>query len=499
MPTFLPNTNQVVTSFIVAAVITTSSSIIAAVLDGIILDEKALLPHKFQKWLHEGLGKAAEERCLLWRKILDRLILAFADQQLVTGISLLVSGYIKGSSDMQGLWHYVNGAHFSLIVYLSCLSSSSHLACVLTLRKYFQHHHFTSILRVAVIGGYALFLSVSIGISRTFEPFFMVIRVPLFHILGKLTLSKPTQYDSKRRWIALELIPAIFLFLYLFWIAVVPLKEDWQGQIAQAIRDSIWPKCRQLLGLNPKGILRRLFRKILRATIRTRIKVVIKKLFWYCLFPSPGTVFLLQVIFALVSVFFGLVQKFAKRSGYCNLSGAGENTWSFGQTLPMFLLLLPLLSAAETYFGKLKAFDCSEHTPGADKYLELKDDLEPQSVSRPQSGHSLSTHGTGFSSQVAHDSPSHWSASNILAAHISAPQSDSMAGVSALSKTTELELQILSNLGPGKIRLLSETGRADTEMRIGFDRVTGMSTSSAIVRDDRLSPVPRRNTPRDEP
>lgn len=46
---------------------------------------------------------------------------------------------------------------------------------------------------------------------------------------------------------------------------------------------------------------------ILRATIRTRIKVVVKKIFWYCLFPSPGTVVLLQVIFALASVFFVLV------------------------------------------------------------------------------------------------------------------------------------------------------------------------------------------------
>ena len=85
----------------------------------------------------------------------------------------------------------------------------------------------------------------------------------------------------------------------------------------------------------------------------------------------------MQVIFALASVFFVLVQKFAKRSGYCNLSSAGEDTWSFGQILPMFLLLLPLLSAAEICFGKLKAFDYSEHTPGAGKYLGLKDDLEP--------------------------------------------------------------------------------------------------------------------------
>ena len=176
----------------------------------------------------------------------------------------------------QDLWHYINGAHFSLIVYLSCLSGSSHLACVLTLGRYFQQHHFTSVLRVAVIGGYALFLSITIGISRTFEPFFAAIRLPLFHILSKLALSKATQYDSKYRWIALELVPTIFLFLYLFWIFVVPLKEDWQGQIVQVIRDSGWPKCRQLLGLDPKGILRRLFRKILRATIRTRIKVVVK-------------------------------------------------------------------------------------------------------------------------------------------------------------------------------------------------------------------------------
>jgi hypothetical protein len=70
------------------------------------------------------------------------------------------------------------------------------------------------------------------------------------------------------------------LFLYLFWIAAVPLKGDWQGQVAQVIRGSGWPKCRQLLGLDPKEILRRLSWKILRATIRTLIKVVVKKIFW---------------------------------------------------------------------------------------------------------------------------------------------------------------------------------------------------------------------------
>jgi hypothetical protein len=57
----------------------------------------------------------------------------------------------------------------------------------------------------------------------------------------------------------MELIPAIFLFLYLFWIAVVLLKENWQGQIAQAIRDSGWPKCRQLLGLGPQRNIAQIF------------------------------------------------------------------------------------------------------------------------------------------------------------------------------------------------------------------------------------------------
>ena len=79
-----------------------------------------------------------------WKKPLGKAVLMFSDQQIVTGIALLASGYSQLSS---GLDAY----HWQMIVYLAWFSSLTHLTTLTVLRRYFQDHPATRLWRVILM------------------------------------------------------------------------------------------------------------------------------------------------------------------------------------------------------------------------------------------------------------------------------------------------------------------------------------------------------------
>ena len=79
-----------------------------------------------------------------WKKPLGKAILMFSDQQIVTGIALLASGY---SQLPNGLDAY----HWQILVYLAWLSSFTHLTTLTVLRDYFQDHPATRSWRIVLM------------------------------------------------------------------------------------------------------------------------------------------------------------------------------------------------------------------------------------------------------------------------------------------------------------------------------------------------------------
>lgn len=55
----------------------------------------------------------------------------------------------------------VQGAHFVLILYICALSSSSHLAAIITLRKYFRKYKLIAKIRLTLVIVFAICLSAS--------------------------------------------------------------------------------------------------------------------------------------------------------------------------------------------------------------------------------------------------------------------------------------------------------------------------------------------------
>lgn len=126
--------------------------------------DTAFLPKKVNRLFSKNHNPERIKRCRFRRNVLDRLILSLADQQLVTGFSLMLTGWI--------VYHdALDGAHFALIVYLSCLSSTSHLAAIVTLRKFFEQNQALALFRITIISLFAVLLSVSITLTSAFGPF----------------------------------------------------------------------------------------------------------------------------------------------------------------------------------------------------------------------------------------------------------------------------------------------------------------------------------------
>lgn len=71
------------------------------------------------------------------------------------------------------------------------------------------------------------------------------------------------------------------------------------------------------------------------------------------------TVFLFRVLFAMISVFIALLQKFSTGiQGYeCSLDSPKENEMGYGQVLAIFLLVLPAIATFETYKGMSSSED----------------------------------------------------------------------------------------------------------------------------------------------
>ena len=78
------------------------------------------------------------------KKSLGKAVLMFSDQQIVTGIALLASGYSQLRS---GLDAY----HWQIVVYLAWFSSFTHLTTLTVLRNYFQDHPATRTWRIILM------------------------------------------------------------------------------------------------------------------------------------------------------------------------------------------------------------------------------------------------------------------------------------------------------------------------------------------------------------
>lgn len=276
---------------------------------------------------------------------LDRLILSLADLQLITGFALLIAGYATVFKGIRPQDYH--NAHWTLIVYMSCLSSSTNLAAALTLRKYFDDHKKIAVLRISLILIFSALLVVALSTSRSFSVFFL----PISLILAKQDIERSSKY------VVLRAVFWILPVMYVFYIAIIQMLPRKRDRFKAWLSKNAGPIVRKRLRL---WLIRMLIQKSLGEKMYRKIQAFFVASFWYLLFSSPRSIFVLQILFSLIAATFCLAQKFAipmqvdKDAGFqCSLNNKQENQMEFGQVLSFLLLLQPVLAAWETYMSKL--------------------------------------------------------------------------------------------------------------------------------------------------
>lgn len=117
------------------------------------------VPKEFLNSIDRGIidnlwRKARSKPAETWEPLLRTAVLMFSDQQSVTGIAILASGYAQLSC---GLSVY----HWQMTVYLAWFSSLTHLATLTVLRQYFRKNPATRLWRAIRM----LFMVTMLGIA----------------------------------------------------------------------------------------------------------------------------------------------------------------------------------------------------------------------------------------------------------------------------------------------------------------------------------------------
>lgn len=87
--------HEVVLSFVVASVMTTTASVLAMLLDQAFDSKGHFRLRAPIKYIRERYLDTEWKKEYAWRPFLDPLIIGLGDQQLITGYAVLLSGWIK--------------------------------------------------------------------------------------------------------------------------------------------------------------------------------------------------------------------------------------------------------------------------------------------------------------------------------------------------------------------------------------------------------------------
>lgn len=235
---------------------------------------------------------------------------------------------------------HVQGAHFILILYICCLSSSSHLAALITLRKYFRKYKLIARIRMGLVVVFALFL-----VGSMIAAICMPGRKP----------PNPTSDDGDgddgdgksaadtRSQRLSFLLPMLFI-IFGFSTALVCILYN--PSHSSAGPTAVLPRRQDAeekkFALPPRNTHCFLWHLGCRLVAN--------------LFLNPLIAFTVQILLAVLGAVLVLSQKFAvpvKDEGdgerWCGLQNEGDNVWGFGQTLSVVMLLLPVMSAGQVF------------------------------------------------------------------------------------------------------------------------------------------------------
>ena len=306
---------------------------------------------------------------------LRSIVLMFSDQQVVTGIALLASGYAQLNSR-------INNYHWQMLVYLAWFSSLTHLTTLTVLRQYFRDNRKARLWRavlmlitVMMLGAALLPTSDTLWLNAS-EPLLWLDPNHRKHLVPILApalcyfrrLGSRDSDDRFKSWTGASMIISLVVLISGYITRMLKLSDWASGTCKQYLRMVPSEKIRTIRGIFLARLNRPApsFDKIHWAVAYLTVETLYVWLKAFCdIYESMtaevcmmlSTLMLVKlaglispkIIWLASALAWGTRNLFMARS---DAASSEENIWGFGQMFPVVLLVLPILSALETYYGK---------------------------------------------------------------------------------------------------------------------------------------------------
>ncbi|KAL2042779.1 hypothetical protein N7G274_004538 [Stereocaulon virgatum] len=302
-----------------------------------------------------GQMDSARER----RRIaLEKFILSLSDQQLVTGLAILIAGYINRCS--------MSFYHFRIVAALAWFTSTTHLATLTLLRTYLINHPRVRDWRVAAMLGILALLALAQVLSYSTQDNSVPFQCALDSLLpgGYGAFEIPslvavvfflgTAYTTKiirlysldpdwsvESWLVVSFADAVTrrlegekLLNNIEWIMVASSRKSKaeQGAVHRKLQE------------------RRRYDRLIRWLRRRGASQLLTLRKIAILQSEVQESFLSELLSLLFSFTYGVTSVVLSRINTPNSGvSAGQDTISFGQLVPLFLIALPILTAGEVY------------------------------------------------------------------------------------------------------------------------------------------------------
>ncbi|KAH7062874.1 hypothetical protein BKA63DRAFT_587235 [Paraphoma chrysanthemicola] len=321
----------------------------------------------------EGVLTFLRNRVISWKPsrrfeyAMEKSVLILSDTQLVTGLGILIAGYSQ-------LQCGISAYHWQIMVFVAWFASFSFLSAMTFLEGYFQTNNNMRLIRVGFMVILASMLIVALlptgsrnwlNMFHQGEGYYPSLSTACFY--KQLLMKSFVSNSGPKIW---SMVFSIFVVIVSYLQCGIRLFDPGAQASHKYLR--AWP------GWKIKKALYQVERKILHSGTQARLWLV-PYLASYAIFVCCRAFYdivgsmLLEVIWLSFAIAWGTIKVWTTRAAAqftfdgaeitINQDVSEENTWSFGQTLPLVLILLPVLSMAQAYLDNdAKAQNALEET-----------------------------------------------------------------------------------------------------------------------------------------
>lgn len=293
---------------------------------------------KLGERLQKRVGPHQSKR---FAQALYNLLLSLSDTQLVTGVAILVPSLYKLSRGTITIYH------FSIVMDLAWMASNTYILTLLVVSRRYREEdpigstqnparkiHFSTVLRIVfmvILAAMLLYNSWVSAYTYWFEnfpcPATCVIR-PLVREHGGEPLS----------WSIANFVLVIYAFTNAFIQFSGTIRRTWFARVRSHI---VVSRNRQRASPASTGTIWGCFKSSARETV-LNIRIYVLKPIWYLL-ASEFESLIEQLVWFGLGVYWTLSDRYWGHYEMVTEEIVAEDSWGFGQFVPVVLLLIPLL------------------------------------------------------------------------------------------------------------------------------------------------------------